>query len=306
MSLSPFAALQRGNRLGILAVSSPTESTRLQQGLAELASRGIEYQVELDPCAQYGRKEYLFASASVQDRVTALHKLLKDEAVVAILAVRGAYGSIDLLPHLDRQLIARSKKPIIGFSDVTALLNLWVDCGAPAIHGCHLDAAFSRSKERVESRDSADALVQLLRTGTIPAIRGTALLEGPAAEGRLIGGNLMTLAALAGTPGALSTQGSILFIEECREKPYRIHRALQQLDQAHDLKGIAGVVVGDMIECIHESGAGPTWEEIVVDRFQKRGVVVLKVSGYGHGPRNFPLPFGAPVTLTSSQLSMGG
>jgi muramoyltetrapeptide carboxypeptidase len=310
MELSAFAALTRGKTVGVLAVSSPTEQGRLDRGIQELIRLGLHPRLELNPSAQYGKKDYLFSSDSALNRAEALHRLLRDPDVVAILAVRGAYGSIEVAPLLDLDLIAKAQKPLIGFSDVTALLNLWVRAGAPAIHGVNLDAGFASAADKPDSRRSVDELLRLLRGEAFPPLVGTVLNPGRVARGALVGGSLSTLAALAGTRYSLGnatkrSPDSILFFEEANERPYRIHRMLQQLMLSGDLESVRGVLIGDMRECVHQTGAGPTWEEVVLPLFNQIKVPVLKLTGYGHGPLNLPLPLGMRASIDADRCVVG-
>ena len=87
------------------------------------------------------------------------------------------------------------------------------------------------------------------------------LVEGEA-EGTLYGGCLSILVASIGTPYELSTEGTILFLEDVAEKPYRIDRMLMQLKMAGKLNGVKGIVFGEMCDCVQIANQGYTLQEV--------------------------------------------
>src|SRR5207249_4492996 len=139
--------------------------------------------------------------------------------------------------------LARQPKPIIGYSDATALLGAAVEVGVLAVHGPMVADDMARGL----SERSATHLQALL---TDPAWRWEAeapiTLRPGKATGRLVGGCLAVLAAVLGTPWAPDTAGTILFLEDVAERPYRLDRLLTQLRQAGKLERVAGPVFGTM------------------------------------------------------------
>src|SRR5207245_3082332 len=174
--------------------------------------------------------------------------------VRATFCARGGYGSQRLLPRLDLARLARQPKPIIGYSDATALLGAAVEAGVLAVHGPMVADDMARGL----SERSATHLRTLL---TDPAWRWEAeapiTLRPGKATGRLVGGCLAVLAAALGTPWAPDTDGAVLFLEDVAERPYRLDRLLTQLRQAGKLEPAAGVVFGTMAACPPVDGVGP-------------------------------------------------
>lgn len=193
-----------------------------------------------------------------------------------------------------RALQARPK-PLIGYSDITALQQAWHQAGLLALH-----APMPASDLLLPGREAdAAALCQLLRggwrAGTVlaPALLPDTWHRPGQAQGRLVGGNLATLAALAGTPWALQARGALLFLEDVYEPPYKVHRLLWQLQHSGALQGLAGVLLGSFTEA---EDAGP----VLRDWAAGLGVPVLAGWPCGHGTPHLPLPLGALATLDAA------
>jgi len=121
------------------------------------------------------------------------------------------------------------------------------------------------------------------------------------AEGRLQGGCISILAAGAGTPYALrpDPEGTVLFLEDVNEEPYRIDRALMQLRASGAFAGVRGIVFGDMQDCNPKYGAGYTLGDVILDALKgiEVPIAIGLSSGHTRNP-NVTLPFGARARLT--------
>ena len=166
-------------------------------------------------------KRFGYLSGSDAERAADLNALFADPSVNAILCLDGGYGSGRLLDKLDYPMIATHAKPLIGFSDITALqIALYEKSHLASVHG---PLGVTLASKPVSSY-SWQSLLRLLRgkealspppifpltPRLMPLISGTA-------EGRLIGGNLSIIASLVGTPYALQGKDAILFLEDINE-----------------------------------------------------------------------------------------
>jgi muramoyltetrapeptide carboxypeptidase len=166
LSLPPIRKphrLRSGDTVGVIAPAGVLEESRLQAGVKVLEGWGLR--VELGD-AVLAREAYLAGEDGA--RLADLERMLDDARVRAIFCARGGYGSQRLLPRLDAGKLARAGKPIIGYSDATALLNMAVGAGAVAVHGPMVADDIARGL----SRRSADQLWSLL---TEPGWRWDAL-----------------------------------------------------------------------------------------------------------------------------------
>lgn len=282
----------------VIAPSGPVDLDRTRRGLAHVRRRLGEPTLAVN----LERRDGYFAGDDA-DRLAALDAALRDDRVGVIWAARGGYGATRLLGRLDPELLRARAKLFVGFSDVTALL-CWalVHAGAPSIHGpvvAQLDELGEPDRERLWDLLDGELPVPLLADETSTA------LYGGRVEGRLIAANLEVLRALIGTPHMPSLAGAILAIEEIGERPYRIDRALTHLIDSGAMRGVAGVVVGDLHNCVEpESGRSKGWSAIEVceERLARLGVPVVIGLPFGHVPgRNAALGVGVRARLDADQ-----
>lgn len=244
-------------------------------------------------------REAGYLAGTPELRAGAFLRFWRDPGIRALIATRGGYGSVQLLPLLDRTTMTATPKLFIGYSDNTSILSwLTCQCGLTALHGPMLDRRLSRGAAGYDE-SSFMALTQG-GAGLTLAPDGLLVFQDGEAAGPLLGGTLTQLAASLGTPYAFDPpQGSILFIEDVNERPYRIDRMLTQLQLGGVLARASGIVFGEMRSCDEESGK--VTARGVIQRLMQRfpGPVVYGFpSGHTAGPC-WTLPLGVQVRLTT-------
>ncbi len=262
-----------------------------EAGVSLLAQR---YKVVYDE-ALFERTGFL--AGSDDRRAEELNRYLRDPEVRGIVCARGGYGVMRILDRLDAAALKRDPKPIVGFSDVTALL-LWsvVEAQVLPIHGPMVVQLGKLPAGDVEW------LFRLLETpeapGAVPAeLARVGKRGGGTVAGRLVGGNLEIVSRLVGTPWELDTGAGVLFIEEVGERPYRVDRMLTQLKLAKGLDGVRAIAVGDFTRCNEPDGAPPSVDEVIDERLTAFEIPGLSGLPVGHGDRNLALPIGAACAV---------
>ena len=292
--------IRRGQTLGVVAPAGPVRPDRLRAGLDRL---GDAFRIRLAPSLEPGAvrdpqvPSYLAASDEV--RVAELEAMLADPDVRAIVLARGGYGLMRILAHLDPALLRADPKPIVGFSDATALLAWAHAAGVRAIHGPVIAQLADLPDEDVGH------LVRLLTEPRALGVRpwpltthGSGTRRGP-----LVTANLTLASMLVGTPWALPLDGAIAVFEEVGERPYEIDRYLTQLLLTGELAKPSAVVIGDLTRCHDPSPpAGvPDPAEAALDTLLERlhavGAPAATGAPIGHGARNEAVPFGALSVL---------
>jgi muramoyltetrapeptide carboxypeptidase len=187
-------------------------------------------------------------------------------------------------------------RPVIGFSDATALLLALARRGIESIHGPVLTSLADGLQGLTEA--SLQAMIALLLSGEPTFLPGIPL-GGPAAvvEGPVIGGNLAVLASLAGTVHALQASGSILVLEDVGESPYRIERLLCQLIDSGALVGVKGIALGEFTGCQPPDGANYQLSDVFLEHLQPLNIPVLHQLPVGHGQRNIAFPYGRTARM---------
>jgi muramoyltetrapeptide carboxypeptidase len=274
-------------RIGIIAPASPFDRDLFETGLAIISGLGWTPVV---PDTIWNKNGYLAGDDA--HRVAQLHRMFADSSIDAVFCARGGYGALRLLPLIDVDLIARNPKPFVGFSDITALLNLFCDqCHFTTFHGPVVTSLARGSSESIES------LHQVLSGKPdyrIPFSTEKVLQHGNVTA-PIKGGNLTILSHLAGTPFCPDLNDTLLLIEDCNEETYRIDRKMTHLKLSGCLDRIAGILLGDF------TGCGPIEEiqQIISDQLGKCSIPIICDIEAGHGPVNRTIPLGIPVTLDS-------
>lgn len=299
-SISPWLpppALRPGDAVAVVAPAGPVPEARLEAGLRLLAAR---YRVVHSP-GLLSRDGYLAGDDG--RRLAELRWALSDPSVRAVFCARGGYGVTRLLSAL---LAADPSelppRPLVGFSDITALHALCARARRPCVHGPVVTQLGDLPTE-----DHA-ALFALLESPAPPPPLAalTTLLPGAPVTGRLLGGNLEVLSRLAGTALSDSLRPGepvLLLLEEVGERPYRIDRSLTQMLQAGMLRDVVGVVLGDLVRCEeppHSTVDSPSALAVLRERLATLGIPVAYGAPLGHGSRNRAVPLGALVTLDTS------
>lgn len=278
-----FPALRPGDPVVAVAPAGPFDRASFEAGLEVIARR---YRVHYDP-GLLTRHRYL--AGNDERRLAELASALADRGTRAVFCARGGYGVMRLLPGLEG--IEPAPKPVIGFSDITALHQLLQRRRLVSIHGPVLtqlprldEHAHARLFELLESDAPAAEL-----TGEDTYVDGT--VEGP-----LLGGNLAVLTRLLGTPFLAPLEGAILLLEDVGERPYRLDRMWTHLALAGVFRQVRGIVLGDFIGC-EDKEADYSSAEVLRELATATGLPCAAGFPIGHGARNQPLPLGVRVRL---------
>lgn len=287
-------ALERGDVIGLVAPASPFSREAMHQGMEALESMG--FSLRYDESIFEGGA---FLAGDDERRAGELMAMFADAGIDGIFSVRGGYGSARILDRLDADVIRKNPKVLVGYSDITALLNyLLQKAGVIAFHG-----PLVTEMGRMDGPTSDAMLRAVTSTEPLGAIRipGPGRIRGGAAEGPLVGGSLTLIANSLGTPYELDTSGKILLLEEIGERPYRVDRLLTHLRMAGIFDDAAGVVLGEFVDCTEPDSEGGNHgvpvEEILGDVLDRFDGPVLAGLPVGHGRTNITLPLGVHVRL---------
>lgn len=245
-----------------------------------------------------------YLAADDRCRLDGLHALLTDTDVQALLALRGGFGCLRIADRIDFDLIRTSRKFIIGFSDISVLLNAVNSrSGLVSIHGPVLTTL------AVSDRRSTDSLLALL-TRPLPATISTAgavVLRPGRASGILRGGNLTTLVHLLGTPWEICWDQTLLLLEDTGEPMYKIDRMLTQLQLAGKLGRLAGILLGTFDGAGDQQGNRALQEQVarrVLELTEQEATPVWSNVPVGHCRWNMALPLGVSMTMNSDSVEL--
>jgi muramoyltetrapeptide carboxypeptidase len=268
----------------------------VEAGADELRALGFE--PVIDEVAGGASAPYVAGAATA--RATQLRAHLRDETIAAIVATRGGYGSAHLLPHLDIDEIRAARKLLVGYSDITALLDVWTGgAGVVSIHGPMAEGRLARGAAGYDRDSFLRVTTEPMPLGLVAAPEARVLRRG-AAVGILRGGTMTQLTALLGTPWAFTaSEDTVLFLDEVNERPYRIDRMLLQLRQAGVLARVRGIVFNELPGCDEPGGGIAAGDASLhaLDGFD--GPIVAGVPS-GHTARPMlTLPLGVRATVSA-------
>jgi muramoyltetrapeptide carboxypeptidase len=288
-------ALKPGDRIALVSPASPFSREEFDRGAAELRRLGFEPVHDESVFARSG-----YVSGSPQLRAASWMRAWSDPDVAAVMAVRGGYGSVHLLPFLEAYRSRLEPKLFIGYSDTTSILSwLTCQCGIAALHSPMLEGRLSKGSDGYDERSFME-LIGGRGAGMELRPEGLAALRGGQATGPLYGGTLTQLAASMGTPYAFDPpRGYVLFLEDVNERPYRIDRLLTQLQLAGILERAAALVFGEMRGC-EEPGGEPAVRDVLTQLTDSFAGPVLAgfPSGHTTGP-SWSLPLGTRVRVSA-------
>ena len=286
-------AVRPGDVVALVAPASPFETEEFDAGVAELAALGFNPEWHHD---LFARQRYVAGPAAT--RAADFLRAWQDPRVAAVFAVRGGYGSAQIISSLDPGTVRATPKALVGYSDVTTLLTyLVVHCGMVAFHGPTVAGRLGRGAAAYDRASLLAALTVAAPMGEL-ALEGAETLIRGEATGRLLGGTLTQLAAAAGTPYGLAPwDDTLLLLEDVGERPYRLDRLVQQVRDAGLLRRVSGVLLGTFPRC-DEPGGVVTAREVLADLFADfPGPVVYGVpTGHVDGPA-LTLPLGVQARL---------
>lgn len=288
--------LTPGARVALIAPAGPlTKEDELPRALDNARAFGWDPVVGKNAQRRLG-----YLAGDDRARLDDLNQALQDETIDALWCLRGGYGMIRILDGIDYHALETNPKPIIGYSDITALhAAVQRKCWLISYHG-----PTAREPMSSFSRDSLErAVVQ--QTDPCGAAAGARALSVGKADGRLAGGNLAVLASLCGTPYAPDLSDCILILEDINEPVYRIDRMLQQLKLSGMLRGCKAVAFGECVKCPDDAGGGARpFDEVLGEIVRELRVPCIAGIPVGHIAEQWTIPLGAMATLDAESCTL--
>nr|MBF0221073.1 LD-carboxypeptidase [Desulfobulbaceae bacterium] len=281
--------LKKGDRVGIAAPAGPIDRGMLLNGLNMLKELGLEVSYADD----IGNHENYLAGSD-ERRLKEFHQLWADPEVKAIIAARGGFGCSRLIEHLDYDLIAGNPKILIGFSDLTIMLNtIFEKTGLITFHGPMLSTMVRDGNGREIFNQLAGPSQEEIKA------RPLEILRDGNAQGNLLGGNLTCLQNLTGTQFMPDGQDALLFIEDVNEPAYKIDRILTHLKMIGVLDKFSGIILGQFLNSDLQQQDDC---ELIWGRVLELTDTIPVWSGFpvGHGKKNLLLPVGGAAQMDSN------
>jgi muramoyltetrapeptide carboxypeptidase len=288
--------LSEGARVALVAPAGPLRGdVDLTRAVDNVRSLGWEPVVGAHALARDG----YFAGTDAQ-RVADLNAALRDTTIDAIWCLRGGYGAMRILEAIDYDAMLRRPKPVIGYSDITALH------AAFSLHSEIVTYHGPTARAVLSPFSRASLTCALVHGGDSCGIAsGARVLHGGNAHGVLAGGNLALLSALAGTRFAPKLDDALLVLEDVDEAVYRVDRMMRQLLLAGMLDGVRAIVFGACTNCPEASDDGARrLDDVIAETAAALGVPAIAGVPVGHVEDQWTLPLGAPASLDTDRCAL--
>ena len=267
----------------------------------------------------WGRAD-AYRSGTPQERADEFNTLLHDPEVDILMASVGGQVTNGMLPYIDYGYYKTHPKPVIGMSDVTALLlAIYAKTGVPVYYGSNFVTSYARlspyrdialkslcdvlnfedSHEYVFPEYYSDDVIEwteeLSEEKQIP--NEIVTVSGGKVKGRLIGGNLYTMGNIWGTPFMPEIRrGDILFIEDTEEWACGVECRLGQLKISGVFDLIGGLIIGKCRQFEHY-GTEKKYYEFIYDYLERPGFPVLAECDLSHCAPMLTIPIGINAEL---------
>lgn len=291
----------KGDLVGLISPSAATPE-RIQFEFAKESLEALGLQVKLGENLK-NRRGHL--AGSDQERADDLNGMFADPEVKAVICIRGGSGAARILDLIDYNLIKKNPKPILGYSDITALhCAIHSQTGLITFHGPNGTGSWNNF--------NVSQFQKLFFDKTLPVfqneqVKGDDLivkqnriqtLIGGKASGKILGGNLTVLSSLSGTPYYPDFKDAILFVEDIGEDPYKIDRMFSTLKLNGTLSKIKGFIFGQCTDCNPGGGYGSlTLDDILDDYILPLNIPSYRGAMIGHVAKQFIVPCGANVEM---------
>lgn len=294
--------LKAGDTLGLITPGSYISENELKDSIENLEKLG--YKVAYNERI-LSRSGYL--AGKDESRAEEVNSMFADKKINGIICARGGYGCARILPMLNYELIKNNPKVIIGYSDITVLLNgIHAETGLVTFHGPVGISSFNEFSvtyfNEVLVHPGKDLVLISAKGEDEKDNNGIITIVSGKAIGELVGGNLSVLNSLIGTTYDFNGEGKIIFLEEIGEEPYRIDRMLTQLIQSGKFDKAAGIAMGVFEDC-EPKEKDPSFNlsfslmEVLFDRLSNLNIPVIYGLSFGHIKNKFTLPVGIKAEL---------
>jgi muramoyltetrapeptide carboxypeptidase len=290
--------LKKGDIIGITCPAGFITAAELMPAINKMKEWGFRIKVG----NTVGKRDFTFGGTDAE-RLEDMQLMLDDHEIKAIMCARGGYGAVRIIDKIDFTKFLLNPKWVIGFSDITVILN-------------HIDRHYHVAgihSKMCNSFPDDWMLAEEIQKETIESIRQCLIGEKMKynvlpnsnnkqgnCSGRLTGGNLKTIESLSGTSSSIATKNKILFLEDTGEYLYSIDRMFWNLKRTGKLAELKGLIIGGFKLKKDDEGEefGKMLEEIVLEKVKEYNYPVCFDFPVGHQKNNYALKHGGMHVLS--------
>lgn len=288
-----------GSTIGVVAPASCDDITIIKNNIKDFESLGFKMKFGSHLFDKYG----YFAGKAI-DRANDINNMFSDTSIDGILCLRGGYGSIQVLPYLNTDLIIKNPKFFCGFSDITILINYLCKLNLISFHGPMINSNFND----IATLNSLTNIIQSNKKYLyydLSKLDNIKIINGRSFYGKLVGGNLSIICSAIGSKYEINTDNNILLIEEINELPYVIDRLLSQLIFSNKIQNCNGIICGHFKNCsLSNYDRSFTTEEVIINKLSNFNIPIIINFPFGHDYPNLTLPLGCSTEFNYKDLRL--
>ena len=283
-----FQKLKVGDTIGIVSPASGDSADVINYNISSFKNLGFKIKE-----GKYLRRKNDYLAASDKERAEDLMEMFKNKEVKAIIAYRGGYGCIRMLPYLDMGVIKKNPKILCGYSDLTVLLNyLSQKTGLITFHGPMINSKIS--SDEITKNSFLSLLTDESNLINI-STKDFKVENKELFRGILCGGNLTMICSTLGTPYEINTRNKILMIEDVNEENYAIDRYLMQLKLSGKLDSCRALLIG------HFTTHNPKTINTILSILLPYKKPIIYNIPFGHDYPNITLPIGSSILFDAAK-----
>lgn len=295
--IKPFR-LVPGDRVGVVAPASSFGRRGLRRGIEKLAWWGFDPIVPARVLKHSRKPLERERARRYEEKALEIVRMFMDPTIAAIFCAEAGYGSIALIPFLEKVDLSPYPKVFLGFSDITILLLYFhMRYGWVTFHGPTVSQELYRGMPPATEIALQEAIMKRTRLGDVCGKDLQVIARGEGC-GLLIGGNLTRMLRTLGTSFEIETRDRVLFIEEVDEGHMQIDSDLNHLRLAGKFERLRGIVFSEMTDCM--DGDRRAVLRYLRRYFRDASFPVLFGFPSGHGMENITLPIGVRARISSS------
>ena len=301
-----WQALKKGDTIDLIAPSSATNPASVKQTIKALENFGFKVSTK------YAKSQptKLYYDNTDEYRANAFIGAMNDPDSKAVWAIKGGAGATRLLEKILKYSPPKITKPLIGFSDITALHNFvnskW---NIPSLHAIVADYNSEVDKvigANVNSKESLKTVVDILLAKNDKLITYTGLSpmntrakEIKNIDTSLLGGNLTLIQSSIGTPFQPNLENKVLILEDIGNSAHQLERILDNVRYSNLLTGVKAIILGEFIYTSHDTKQVTDMVDLVLQRFANAlDIAVFRADFFGHSSINHPIPLNTNANIS--------
>ncbi len=293
--------LKTGDSIGLITPSGFIKEEKLQKAVENIKSLGLKPVFSDSVLEKHG-----YLAGTDKSRLQELHAMYKDSNIKAIWCVRGGYGATRLLDKIDYKLIQNNPKPLIGYSDISALIQgIYKKTGIIGFHGMVAGGTFTpftkQNIRKIFFETSETIKINICEKH----LKDIYVFNKKNFSGKFSGGNLALTASICGTPYEDKQDKSIIFLEDVNEEPYKIDRMLTQLISSGKFKNAQGIILGRFKQCeASDKNNSLSLKELIADKINSLQLPCIYGFSFGHIKNQVIIPVGVHAFFDFKDLSI--